>query len=552
MSNPISVPSSILPTDRLHAVARFLSSHWRFALVLGVAVVTLAGLCSRTVMPVDETRYLAVAWEMWWRGEFVLPHLNGLPYDHKPPLLFWLIHLGWAVFGVNEWWPRLIGPLSSLVSAGLLAALAQRLAPRMPQIGPVAASMFVGSTYIAVYQTGVMFDLLLLATLMLGWLGLHRAVISGCAADWALFAAGGALGLLCKGPVALLYLLPPLLAVPWWRPVHAVRLDWRKASLAVLLMLLPVLAWVFAAGVRGGEQFLQDILINQTADRVQGAMGHPRPFHWYVKFLLLLPMPWLLWPTLWRRKSTDGLLPALSGQRFLWAVIGPTLLVLTVVSGKQVHYLIPLLALFMIWLADRACRSTETRKLDAWPWVALPILYALAVLILPLRWTPSASPASGAWLAALALWAISGLAYRLRHLAHRNAVALWSVLHSVALSALLVGVFDTIGPDYQLTDMAQQAAGWQSEGRELAYVGVYQGELQFLGRLRDRITPLAVRDVGAWASAHPNGRLMMRDKRVRLASNAVVVARQRYKRGEWLVIDAEEFLAQRAIAVNPR
>ena len=45
---------------------------------------------------------------------------------------------------------------------------------------------------------------------------------------------------------------------------------------------------------------------------------------------------------------------------------------------------------------------------------------------------------------------------------------------------------------------------------------------------------------------------MMRDKRVRLASNAVVVARQRYKRGEWLVIDAEEFLAQRAIAVNPR
>ena len=47
-------------------------------------------------MPVDETRYLAVAWDMWREGNFLVPHLNGEPYSHKPPLLFWLIHLAYC------------------------------------------------------------------------------------------------------------------------------------------------------------------------------------------------------------------------------------------------------------------------------------------------------------------------------------------------------------------------------------------------------------------------------------------------------------------------
>jgi 4-amino-4-deoxy-L-arabinose transferase-like glycosyltransferase len=36
------------------------------------------------------------------------PYLNGKPYRHKPPLFFWLMHLRWAVFGVNASWPRLL------------------------------------------------------------------------------------------------------------------------------------------------------------------------------------------------------------------------------------------------------------------------------------------------------------------------------------------------------------------------------------------------------------------------------------------------------------
>jgi 4-amino-4-deoxy-L-arabinose transferase-like glycosyltransferase len=57
----------------------------------------------RTPTPIDETRYLTVAWEMWLRQDFLVPYLNGATYSHKPPLLFWLINLSWGMFGVSEW-----------------------------------------------------------------------------------------------------------------------------------------------------------------------------------------------------------------------------------------------------------------------------------------------------------------------------------------------------------------------------------------------------------------------------------------------------------------
>src|SRR5690554_7503029 len=79
-------------------------------------LIVVIALLTRPLMPVDETRYVGVAWDMWQSGSWVVPLLNAEPYSHKPPLLFWLIHVGWALFGVNEITPRLVGPAFALGS----------------------------------------------------------------------------------------------------------------------------------------------------------------------------------------------------------------------------------------------------------------------------------------------------------------------------------------------------------------------------------------------------------------------------------------------------
>ena len=48
------------------------------------AVLVAVALFFRPILPVDETRYVGVAWEMWLRDDFLVPHLNGDPYSHKP------------------------------------------------------------------------------------------------------------------------------------------------------------------------------------------------------------------------------------------------------------------------------------------------------------------------------------------------------------------------------------------------------------------------------------------------------------------------------------
>ena len=84
-------------------------------------------LFMRPPVPLDETRYLAVAWQMHIDGDWLVPHLNGNPYSQKPPLFFWLINAGWTVFGVNEWWPRLLPALATLLTLGLVARFASNL-----------------------------------------------------------------------------------------------------------------------------------------------------------------------------------------------------------------------------------------------------------------------------------------------------------------------------------------------------------------------------------------------------------------------------------------
>jgi 4-amino-4-deoxy-L-arabinose transferase-like glycosyltransferase len=89
------------------------------AAVLSVAVflwfAALAWL--RPLSLPDEGRYVGVASEMLWSGNWLLPTLDTLPYFHKPPLFYWLTAASLGTFGLNAWAAR----LSSLVAATVCA-----------------------------------------------------------------------------------------------------------------------------------------------------------------------------------------------------------------------------------------------------------------------------------------------------------------------------------------------------------------------------------------------------------------------------------------------
>jgi len=348
---------------------------WTYLGLLWLLLV-LIPLWQRHLLPIDETRYLAVAWEMWLRGDWLVPHLNGQVYSHKPPLLFWLINLGWSIFGVNEWWPRLLPGLFSLGNVILTIYLGRLLWPQRPQISQFAALILLSSGLWSLFTGAVMFDLLLTGFVLLGIIALTQVAKSAphfslTAVSWLGIAIG--FGILTKGPIVFLPLLLVGFTIPWWYPLTSPTTDlttfqklsnlksgtdlttfrklsnlkpkpdlttfrklsnlkpkpdlttFRKLSnlkllswyggifLSILIGATIALSWAIPAGLAGGAEYRAAIFWGQTANRLVQSFAHQRSFWWYLPTLPVIFFPWLLWPPVWR-----GLLQLTSHPKGTW------------------------------------------------------------------------------------------------------------------------------------------------------------------------------------------------------------------------------------------
>ena len=423
---------------------------------------------------------------MFSGGSQLVPHLNGAIYGHKPPLLFWLIEAAWLTAGVSEIAARLVGPTAALACVGLTALIARRLWPGDPGRAGRAALIAATSPVFLIYGSATMFDALLAATVLLAVIGL----IDG---DWRVAGLGLGLGVLAKGPVALIHVLPLAASLPFWAPGG---ISARKAARVTALTLAAgsavVALWLVPALIAGGAEYRAEILWRQSAGRVVSSFAHQRPIWFYLALV-----PALAWPFGWRRVLPQ---PGRNAGRMLaiWMLV--PLLLFSLISGKQTHYLMPELPAMALLLATAPAEGPATgwlhRMLPAVP-LALVAGAVIAAAAGAFGQLPMPAWAVGAALAALA----AGLAGRLwlAPLSGRAAMGLALVigLH-LALAPVAFDRFDT-RPIAALLAPHQQAG--------IAIIADrYHGQFNFTARLREPVTRLA--DAGAlpdWAAAHPGG-----------------------------------------------
>lgn len=510
---------------------------------LAVVVATLA---TRPPLPVDETRYLAVAWEMWRDKNFLVPHLNGETYSHKPPLLFWLMTAGWALFGVNEWWPRLVAPLFGLGSLFLTRRLAGILWPERPVIAAIAPLVLFGSVFWTVFTTLTMFDLILAFCTLVALVGLGevwrardgRAQIRGFA--W--FGIGIGLGVLAKGPAILLHTLPAALLAPLWGPrlvggsSSAPTLSWRRwyagVAAGVGLGAAIGLAWAVPAAIVGGREFAHAIFIGQSAGRMVESFAHDRPWWWYAASLAPLLMPWTIWPAAWRSvggfrvwRTGRGLAAARAdgGCRFALVWFLAAFLAFSAISGKQLHYLLPELPAFALlvgWLVAGAesggVRRGNPAVDQAVPGIAAAVIGVAAFVVPLLPLSPRVMERIGlvesSWFLIYSAAGLVVAALPLRHWAldlERRVVAL-AVLSGVLVVALHLAVRPQVAAAFDLRTPAVRLAAWQHAGEAIAHVGKYHGQFHFLGRLEKPIAVVGLTDddIKQWLAANPKGKVI--------------------------------------------
>lgn len=330
-------------------------------------VLMVAVIAFRPLTPVDETRAAAVAWEMHLSGDWLVLKLNGELYGHKPPLLAWLINIGWSIFGVSDGWPRVLTGLFGLGGLGTVWALGRRLAPQSDEL-PMFATLIAGSSLGWMIFTGaVMYDLALTALVALAAFNVLRAAAGACGA-WIWVGVAMGLGILTKGPVALLHVLPLALLGPWWlaeRPAGSAGWGrwYRGVGLATVVGVAIALAWAVPTALVAGDDFRREIFWSQSVDRMVSTVQHAASIWYYVALLPLLWFPWTFVPSVWRGAVALIRSERILSVRFALAWLVPAFVAFSLFKAKLVYYMLPETPAFALLIAAGllALRSDASR-----------------------------------------------------------------------------------------------------------------------------------------------------------------------------------------------
>lgn len=438
-------------------------------------------------IPSDETRYIGVAWDMRVHHSIFVPLLNGEPYSHKPPFLFWLIQLDWLLLGVNEITLRFLPLLCSMVNLALVYKIAMLLWDD-EKTATWSAWILVSTFFYLTWSSLVMFDVLLTTWVLLGILGIVGASRRGGWKPWWLVGVAIGGGILAKGPVLFVHVLPAALLAFFWMPKGTLSRQWYLRMLAAIGMGLCILAlWLVPAALTGGDRYREAILWGQTVHRVVSSFAHQHPVWWYVPILPALLLPWLLVPPVWKG---SGRIRDDQGRRFVLTWILSTFVAFSLISGKQVHYLIPLLPAFSLWMARNLAMRETSRRWWIAPIALLVIGLGILVLFLPafklgkdvglIQQLDRGFLASGLILLGLLL-------VFLPQRSMSRLVPTISVTTLVMVWIVLVGgrrIFDRFDV-HGISSMIRQK---QSEGFEILNLGEYDGQYQFFGRLEQPLT----------------------------------------------------------------
>jgi 4-amino-4-deoxy-L-arabinose transferase-like glycosyltransferase len=159
----------------------------------------------------QESRYAEIPRQMLAEGKWLAPVLHGEPYLDKPPLLYWLVMASYSVFGVHDWAARIVPCTAALLTMLVTYLWSRRvLGPRGGFLAGMMLCLSIRYVYLARMLT---MDTLLCLFVVAALAGAHLAMRGPvfCWRPWIGSALACGLGLLTKGPVALV-----LVAVPIW------------------------------------------------------------------------------------------------------------------------------------------------------------------------------------------------------------------------------------------------------------------------------------------------------------------------------------------------
>jgi 4-amino-4-deoxy-L-arabinose transferase-like glycosyltransferase len=300
----------------------------------------------------DEARYAEIAREMLASRNFVVPHLNYVPYIEKPPLLYWLTTLAMSLMGVNEFAARFVNAFAALFGVAATCFFVARTFDTRRAI--VAAAVLSTSAIYALMAQVLTTDMLLTTTITTAIYALYLHWRDGGRWCWLAYTAMG-LATLTKGPIGIA--IPVLIALIFlWREGDLRGAIPRFHAIPGFILTAAIAApWFVAITIRE-PGFFDFYFVGEYFRRFfDSNYSHDQPIYYYLPIIAGGLLPWTLAVPLisWRRLTAN---PA----RRYCLIAGVSVFVLfSLSSAKLVPYILPAIPPLAVVIADGLVTAIE-------------------------------------------------------------------------------------------------------------------------------------------------------------------------------------------------
>ena len=487
------------------------------ALILALALMLCCWQLGTTGL-VDETPplFAAAGRAMADTGDWLTPRVNGLPRFDKPPLVYWLMGVGYALPGrelvdpLGTWAARLPSALASVLTMLALGDTLMRHPPaddRNPRRTALAAALAFGlSPLVLIWTRTAVSDALLSGTLALSLLAHWRCYITPSGERWWLGWSLLALAVLTKGPVAVvltgitlvLFAITRRDLVTLWRALRPLR--------GLLITALISLPWYVAELLVEGQPFWDSFFGYHNLQRLTSVVNdHLQPWWFFLPVLAVASLPFTPLLLLGLGRVAAGFAGASALQRkpsrdslldFAGCWLLAVFLLFTAAATKLPSYWLPATpaaALLIALTARPAALRGRSALLIAWLCSALLTVVLAAGLWASPLWVPLIQDpemptlpaellASGLVLRAavcVVLAAVLGICSLLRPVSGRL-LAWQGPLVVFQLIALLpmIELGDRVR-QLPVRTVAQQVLKQRQPGEPLAMIGVLKPSLHF-------------------------------------------------------------------------
>jgi 4-amino-4-deoxy-L-arabinose transferase-like glycosyltransferase len=293
----------------------------------------------------DEARYSEIAREMLASHNFIVPHLNYVPYIEKPPLLYWLTTLSMSVMGVNEFAARFVNAFAALFGVAATSFFTAKTFDARRAI--LASGVLTTSAIYALMAQVLTTDMLLTAIMTTAMFAFFLHWRDGGRWCWLFYVAIG-FAALTKGPVGVA--VPIFVATIFlWREGDLRGAMRRFHALPGLLVTAAIATpWFIAITIRE-PGFFDFYFIGEHFRRFfDASYSHDQPIYYYVPIVIggLVPWTFALPFIPWRHLAPN---PA---RRFCVIASATIFTLFSLSNAKLVPYILPAIPPLAIVIAD--------------------------------------------------------------------------------------------------------------------------------------------------------------------------------------------------------